>query len=106
MPETYLLIEGYVRRAGEGKAAPREEYNNEEDLVTDREWDDIPYFRKPFFLIVTFLIFMPGYLILIWSGDTYYRKEGVVYRTSSKTRRRTTVCAVFLMASYFLRRIG
>jgi hypothetical protein len=104
-PETYDLIEGYVHPS-EAETAFGEENNLEENLTANREWSDIPYFRKPLFLVVTFLIFMPGYLILIWSGDTYYRKNGVVYRTSLKRKRQMTVIVALLMSSYFLRSIS
>jgi hypothetical protein len=103
--ETYSLIEGYVRTS-EGTIALGEEYNQEEDLITSRDWSDIPYFKKPLFLIVMFLIFTPVYIILIWSGDNYYRKRCVVYRTSLKRKRLMTVVALLPMAFYFLRSIG
>ena len=103
--ETYDLIEGYVR-SSEGETAPGAENNQDENLVANREWSDIPYFRKPFFLILTFLIFMPAYLILIWSGDTYYRRNGVVYRTSLKSKRRTTVTVLLLIALSLLRSVS
>jgi hypothetical protein len=105
LSETYSLIEGYVRKS-EGKIALIEEFTQEENLITNREWFDIPYFRKPLFLVVTFLVFMPGYLILIWSGDTYYRKNGVVYRTSTKRKQLMTMIVVFLVVSSSLRFFG
>jgi hypothetical protein len=103
--ETYDLIEGYVR-SNEEEIEFGEQNDQDENLVANREWSDIPYFRKPFFLVLTFLIFMPAYLILIWSGDTYYRKNGVVYRTSLKRKRRMTVIVLVLIALYFLRSVG
>jgi hypothetical protein len=104
-PETYSLIEGYVRTSA-GTVALGDEPNQEEDLVASREWSDIPYFRKPLFLALTFLVFMPGYLALIWSGDTYYRKNGIVYRTSPKRKRLMTMVVVLLMAWSSLRVFG
>jgi hypothetical protein len=103
--ETYSLIEGYVRTS-KGTIALAEEYNQEEDSITSRDWSDIPYFKKPLFLIVTFLIFTPVYIIFIWSGDTYYRRRGIVYRTSLKRKRLMTVVALLPVAFYFLRSIG
>jgi nicotinamide riboside transporter PnuC len=77
---------------------------SQESLVTNREWSDIPYFRKPFFLVVLFLLFMPGYLLMIWTGDTYHKKNGIVYRTSLKAKQRITAIVVLLMVTYLVRR--
>lgn len=100
--ETYSLIERYIRTSGE-ETAPDEELDQEETLITSREWSDIPYFKKPWFQVVVFLIFMPGYLVLIWSGDSYYRKNGIVYRMSLKKKQLMTGIVLVLIVSYFLR---
>ena len=73
-----------------------------ENLVVHREWSEIPWFRKPFFLIVLFLLFMPGYLVMIWTGDTYHRKNGVVYRTSLKVKKTMTIVVVLVMLTYLI----
>ena len=52
--ETYDLIEGYVR-SNEEEIEFGEQNDQDENLVANREWSDIPYFRKPFFLVLTFL---------------------------------------------------
>jgi hypothetical protein len=80
-----------------------EENESPEALISTREWSDIPYFRKPLFLIVSFLLFMPVYLMIIWTGDTYVRKNGIVYKTSKKIKIRMTFVAVSLMLTYFIR---
>jgi hypothetical protein len=74
-----------------------------EELVVDRNWAEIPYFRKPWFMALLFLVFMPAYLLMIWTGDTYYWKQGVVYRTSRRRKITTTLVAVGLMLSFFMR---
>jgi hypothetical protein len=75
----------------------------QESLVVDREWADIPYFRKPFFLLVMIIVFMPAYLLMAWTGDIYYKKNGVVYKVGLKQKRLMTVVIVFLMASFLMR---
>jgi hypothetical protein len=76
---------------------------SQESLVTSRDWFDIPWFRKPIGLAILFLVFTPGYLLLIWTGDTYHRKNGVVYRTGLKMKQRMTLVVVLLIVSYLLR---
>jgi hypothetical protein len=75
-----------------------------DQLVVDRDWVEIPYFRKPWFAVLLFVVFMPAYLLVIWTGDTYYRKKRIVYRTSSKTRMTISLVVVGLTLSFFLRR--
>jgi hypothetical protein len=103
--DTYNLLKDYVRKSESG-IAPSSDPGPEENLVTSRDWSDIPYFRKPWFLVVAFFVFMPGYLILIWSGDTYYRKNGVVYRMSTKRKRLMTMIVALLIVSSSLRFFG
>jgi hypothetical protein len=67
-----------------------------EQLIADRSWAEIPYFRKTWFTALLFFIFMPAYLLMIWTGDVYYRKRGVVYRISS-ARRTAMTCLVALL---------
>jgi hypothetical protein len=74
-----------------------------EELVADRCWAEIPYFRKPWFLALLFLVFMPGYLLVIWTGDTYYRKQGTVFRASRKHRSRMTYIVALLMLTALMR---
>jgi len=57
-----------------------------EAVIVDRDWAETPYFRKPWFIVLLFLFFVPGYLIIIWTGDTFYQKNGVVYRTTRKRK--------------------
>jgi len=74
-----------------------------ENLAVDRDWAEIPYFRKPWFMVLLLLVFMPGYLLLIWTGDTYYRKQGTVYRMSQQRKIVTTLAVTMLMLSLFMR---
>ena len=74
-----------------------------ENLAVDRDWAEIPYFRKPWFLVVLLLVFIPGYLLVIWTGGTYYRKQGAVYRMSRQTKITMTVVVTILMLSFLMR---
>jgi hypothetical protein len=51
-------FDGGTRRVANGE-------QTDESSVTGRDWYDIPWFRKPFGLAIVFLLFMPGYLLLI-----------------------------------------
>jgi len=74
-----------------------------ENLAVDRDWAEIPYFRKPWFMVLLLLIFMPGYLLVIWTGDAYYRRQGTVYRMSQQRKIVTTLAVTMLMLSFFMR---
>lgn len=74
-----------------------------DELVAGRDWAEIPYFRKPWFMVLLFLLFMPAYLLVIWTGDTYYRKRGTIYRMSRQRKLTMTFIVVMLMLSFLMR---
>ena len=74
-----------------------------EDLIVDRDWAEIPYFRKPWFMVLLLLVFMPAYLAMLSTGDTYYRRKGTVYRMSTRKKILRTAVVGSLMLSFFIR---
>lgn len=75
-----------------------------EGLVVNRDWAEIPYFRKSWFMVVMFLVFMPACLFVMWTGNTYYRRQGVVYQTSRKQKLIMSLGIVMFLLSFYLRR--
>lgn len=46
-------------------------------------YDQVPWYRKNWFAIVCFLIFSPGLLAVLFTGDVYYESKGQL-KTYSK----------------------
>ena len=74
-----------------------------EESVVYRDWDEIPFFRMPWFMVLSLLVFMPAGLLVMWTGDTYYQRQGVVYRSSRKHKITMTFVVAMLMLTFFLR---
>jgi hypothetical protein len=49
-------------------------------------YDQVPWYRKNWFAILTFLFFWPGLLVVLLSGDVYYESKGQLktYSTFAK----------------------
>jgi hypothetical protein len=43
-----------------------------------KTYDEVPFFRKQWFFWLSWLIFAPVALVILFSGDVYYRKKGEV----------------------------
>jgi uncharacterized membrane protein YgdD (TMEM256/DUF423 family) len=43
-----------------------------------KTYDEVPFFRKQWFFWVSWFIFAPVALVILFSGDVYYRKKGEV----------------------------
>ncbi len=51
-----------------------------ERIPSEKRYSDIPFYRKPLTLILSFLFFSPATLIICLTGDTYSQNKGVVYQ--------------------------
>jgi uncharacterized membrane protein YvbJ len=56
---------------------------------------DVPWFRKRWFAIVCILLFMPAFLVIAFTGDVYFEKNGEL-KTLPK-RSRYIVLGIFLL---------
>ena len=74
-----------------------------QEQIISRDWNEIPWFRKPIFLVISFLIFMPAAIVILWTGDVFYKKNGVVYARSKKKKLIMTVSMILLMATFYMR---
>lgn len=41
-----------------------------------KDYSEVPWFRKNWFIILLWLVFWPACLVLLWTGDVYYIKKG------------------------------
>jgi hypothetical protein len=62
-------------------------------------YQDVPWFRKSWFILVGFLIFAPSTLYSLFTGDIYYQKKGQLVTYSKGVKIVTIVLC--LMASIY-----
>ncbi len=75
------------------------------ELVLDRNWEEIPYFRRSWFVVLMLLVFMPAVVLLTATGDVYFRRKGQVYRFDIKMKRMLTFVSLGFMLTLALRHI-
>ena len=52
----------------------------------DLSYDEVAWYRKRWFLFVTFLLFMPATVVIALTGDVYMKKDDEVYKFSERQR--------------------
>lgn len=55
--------------------APQRAPSNQ-DKTSFTSYNEVPWFRKNWFAIVCALVFTPGLLFVLFTGDIYYEKKG------------------------------
>jgi len=48
-------------------------------------YDEIPFYRKRWFVIVLFLLFVPAVIVIGFSGDVYALRNNKVYKYANHT---------------------
>lgn len=68
--------------------------------VSFSSYDQVPWYRKQWFAFVCFLIFTPGLLLILLSGDVYYESKGQLktYSTTAKVVLIACVIIYFIVA--------
>lgn len=56
--------------------APQGETKSHTKNIVYASYDQVPWFRKSWFIVVGFLVFAPATLYSLFSGDIYYEKKG------------------------------
>jgi hypothetical protein len=74
-----------------------------EFIKTDLNYDDVPWYRKRWFVVVSFLVFMPATIAIALTGEVYAKRDDGVYRYSKKQRNVIAVVAVLFMAFNLIR---
>lgn len=65
-------------------------------------YDEVPWYRKNWFAILTFLIFTPALLFIAVSGDIYYKRNGEVRKYSTAARVfLVLISALWLLGIFF-----
>lgn len=59
-------------------------------------YDQLPWYRKRWFMFITLLLFMPATIVITLTGDLYMEKNGEVYKFTNKQKNLVLiVCFVF-----------
>ena len=76
--------------------------------ILDRniDYDEIPWYRKRWFLLVCLLVFAPGVIIVALTGEIYFKKSDVVYRFSPSQKRGFLIFAALLVAMGLIRALA
>ena len=40
-----------------------------------KDYSEVPWFRKNWFIILSWFLFWPASLVIMWTGDVYYVKK-------------------------------
>lgn len=70
---------------------------------TRLKYDDVPMYRKRWFVFISLLVFLPATILIALTGDLYAKKDGAVYKFKSKAINQLIIMAVvFMLAGLFL----
>lgn len=70
---------------------------------TRLSYDNVPVYRKRWFVFLSLLVFIPATLLIALTGDLYAQKDGIVYRFKNNAVHHLIVMAVvFMMIGLFL----
>jgi hypothetical protein len=76
-----------------------------EFIKTDLSYDDVPWYRKRWFMVVSALIFMPATIGIALTGEVYAKRNDGVYRYSQKQRNTMAMVLALLMALNIFRMV-
>jgi hypothetical protein len=57
-------------------------------------YDQVPWYRKNWFVIISWVVFFPIALIVMWTGDVYYVRKGLVTTYTKTSKILLTIIAV------------
>ncbi|CAE6944098.1 MULTISPECIES: hypothetical protein [Pseudomonas] len=70
---------------------------------TRMSYENVPVYRKRWFVFLSLLFFIPATLLIALTGDLYAQKDGVVYKFKNNAVHQLIVTAVvFMMVGLFL----
>lgn len=65
-------------------------------------YDQVPWFRKNWFAIVSWLIFSPAFIVVALTGDIYYQKKGELKTYGKMTKIVFSILGVLYIAKAIL----
>ncbi|RBA22907.1 hypothetical protein [Herminiimonas fonticola] len=52
--------------------------SNNPSNIAYASYDQIPWFRKRWFAIISILVFIPAFLVIAFTGDVYFERKGEI----------------------------
>lgn len=66
-------------------------------IETELNYDEVLWYRKCWFFILSMLIFMPATIVIGLTGDIYTKRKGIVYKYSTMTRMSSVIGSIVLI---------
>lgn len=100
VPEQATVSIAQSKTAAQAESTiPKAAADYEKDGFTS--YDQVPWYRKNWFFILSFLIFSPVAIALLLTGDIYYEKKGKLQTFSKANKIVAVVLALALFANVF-----
>ncbi len=71
--------------------------------ATELTYDQVSWYRKRWFVIITLFLFTPATILLASTGDLYAQKDDSVYKFSKKYRMLLVLISIMLSVQGILR---
>lgn len=71
----------------------------------DLSYDDISWFRKRWFAVVTLLLFSPAIIYICLTGDVFAKRKDGVYKYSTRQRYSLVAVAILFLVQGVVRAI-
>lgn len=69
-------------------------------------YENIPWFRKRWFVVITMLIFCPATILICLTGEVYAKRKDGVYKFSGKQKNILLLIAVIFLIQGLIRLIN
>lgn len=67
-------------------------------IKIEKQYSDLPWYRKRWFIFTSFLIFIPVTVLILLTGDMYAkRKEGVYVLSKNRKLLLIAICAIVFL---------
>ena len=67
-----------------------------------KSYSEVPYYRKNWFVILTWFLFWPACLVIMWTGDVYYEKKKQLVAYGKVQKIVMSIIALFVTISAFM----
>ena len=72
-------------------------------IKSDVRYEDVAWYRKRWFLMLTIFFFMPATIAIAASGEVYAKRDGEVYQYSPAQKKNIIIFVVLLMLIFTAR---
>ena len=72
-------------------------------IKSDLRYEDVKWYRKRWFLVLTMLFFVPATILIAATGEVYAKRDGEVYKYSQGQKNNLIIFAALLMLIFGVR---